>query len=87
MDISTIIFFISLFIMLTAAISTEIIRSRRMRAFYVGILFLNSICLISGVAIFIWSHSVIYMVAGTAFSLVMLGVTYFKYSDFSRGPQ
>ncbi len=87
MDISTIIFFISLFIMLTAAISTEIIRSRRMRAFYVGILFLNSICLISGVAIFIWSRSIIYMVAGTAFSLVMLGVTYFKYSDFSRGPQ
>lgn len=82
MDISTIIFFISLFIMLTAAISTELIRSRRMSSFYLGIFFLNAICFLSGVALFIWRHSTIYMVAGMIFSLVVLCITFFKYSEF-----
>jgi hypothetical protein len=81
-DIPTIIFFISLFIMLTAAISTELIRSKRMKTFYLGIFFLNSICFLTGVALFMWAHSAIYMVAGMLFSSGMLGITYFKYSDF-----
>lgn len=82
MDISTIIFFISLFVMLTAAILTELIRSKRMSSFYLGIFFLNAICFISGVALFMWTRSAIYMVAGMIFSLVVLGITYFKYSRF-----
>jgi len=81
-DISSIVFFISLFIMITAAISTEFIRSKRMRAFYIGIFFLNAICFLTGVVLFMWTNSAIYMVAGMLFSLAVLVITYFKYSDF-----
>jgi len=82
MDIPTIIFFISLFVMLTAAIVTEFIRSKGMSTFYLGIFFLNAICFLAGVALFMWDHSAIYMVAGMLFSLAVLGITYFKYSNF-----
>jgi hypothetical protein len=68
--------------MITAAISTEFIRSKRMRAFYIGIFFLNAICFLTGVVLFMWTNSAIYMVAGMLFSLAVLVITYFKYSDF-----
>ena len=82
MDISTIIFFISLFVMLTAAITTELIRSKKMKSFYIGIFFLNAICFLTGVALFMWTHSAIYMLLGMLFSIAVLVITYFKYSDF-----
>ncbi len=82
MDISTIVFFISLFVLLVAAISTELIGDRHMRAFYLGILFLNSVCFLAGVALFVQTHSPVYTIIGMLFSLAVLGVTCVKYSNF-----
>ncbi len=73
---------VALFIMLTAALTTQLIRSIRMKKFYRYILLLNGLAFAGGVALFIWSYSPVFMVIGMAFSVAVLSLTVFKYTDF-----
>jgi hypothetical protein len=82
MDLQTIVFLVSLFIMLTAAISTELVRSKRMSSFFQAIFFLNLLCFIAGVVLFVFTHGALYMVAGMIFSVGVFLVTIFKFNDF-----
>lgn len=80
MEITTVVFFVSLFVMLTSAILTERMGSRRMSGFYLGSFFLNAICFLYGVAMFMLDGSMAYMVGGMVFSLAALSVTCYKNS-------
>jgi hypothetical protein len=73
---------VALFIMLTAALTTQLIRSIKMKKFYHYVLLLDALAFVGGVALFIWSYSPVFMVIGMVFAVAVLGMTIFKYTDF-----
>ncbi len=79
-----IVFFIALFIMLTAAITTELIRSKRHKKSIVNYsIFLNALVFLGAIALFIRDHNPLYMLFGMFFSAGLLALTYYKYTDFN----
>lgn len=82
MDISMIVYLIALFIMLTAAITTEIIRSKRYKSIVNYAIFLNALVFLGALALFIRDHNPLYMVVGMFFSVGLLALTFFKHTDF-----
>ena len=82
MDLSIIVFLIALFIMLTSAITTELIRNKRQRSLMKYVPFTNALVFLGAVVFFIRGHDPVYMVIGMFFSVGVLVFTYYKYTDF-----
>jgi O-antigen/teichoic acid export membrane protein len=73
-----------MFIMLTAAFTTEMIRSRGHKRLFMYILILNGLVFLGGVAFFIRDHSPLAIIIGMCFSVGVLVMTFYRYTDFER---
>jgi len=77
-----IIFLVALFIMLVAAITTELIRSKKHKSIMNYMMFVNALLFLGAVAFFFYSSNPIYMVVGMLISVGALVLTYYRHTDF-----